>query len=379
MNVYVVETAKRMADSGIAVEIFTRARSSAQPRRIEMHPGVLVRHVTAGPFEGLDKNDLPGQLCAFTAAVLRAEAHHEPGWYDLIHSHYWLSGQVGRLARNRWGVPLVHTAHTLGKVKNAALAGGDAPEPPARIAGEQQVVTEADRLVASTRTEADQLVAHYGADQARIDVVPPGVDLRTFAPGPPGRAALGLPDDARVLLFVGRLQPLKAPDLLLRAAAHLHEADRQRKLQVVVLGAPSGGTDPEWLPGLARALGLSARFVPLVDRRELAAYYRAADLTVVPSRNESFGLVALESQACGTPVAAAAVGGLPTAVGSAGVLVEGHDPEVWAGALDRALRNPPDPGAARRQARRFSWEATTAGLLAAYEQARERCRLAVAS
>ena len=124
MNVYVVETAKRLADAGVAVEIFTRATSSDLDQVVEMHPGVLVRNVTAGPFEGLGKADLPAQLCAFTSAVLRAEAYHEPGWYDVIHSHYWLSGQVGWLARDRWGVPLVHSAHTLGKVKNAGARRG---------------------------------------------------------------------------------------------------------------------------------------------------------------------------------------------------------------------------------------------------------------
>jgi len=378
MNVYIVETAKRMADAGIAVEIFTRATSSAQPRWVEMHPGVTVRHINAGPFEGLGKNELPGQLCAFTAAVLRAEAHQAPGWYDLIHSHYWLSGQAGWLARDRWGVPLVHTAHTLGKVKNAALADGDAPEPAVRIVGEQQVVAEADRLVASTEQERDELIAHYGADPDRVDVVPPGVDLRTFTPGRGDRASLGIPDDARVLLFVGRIQPLKAPDVLLRATARLLDRDPDLNVHVVVLGAPSG-VDPQWLPTLARTLGVPATFVPPVGRAELAAYYRSADLTVVPSYSESFGLVGLESQACGTPVVAAAVGGLPTAVGKAGVLVEGHDPEVWSGALAQALRHPLDPAAARDQARRFSWERTTAGLLDAYQDALASFRLAVAS
>jgi D-inositol-3-phosphate glycosyltransferase len=376
MNVYIVETAKRMADAGIAVEIFTRATSSSQPRCVEMHPGVAVRHVVAGPFEGLSKSELPGQLCAFTAAVLRAEAHHEPGWYDLIHSHYWLSGQVGWLARDRWGVPLVHSAHTLSKVKNAALADGDVPEPLVRVAGEQQVVAEADRLIASTEQERDELVAHYGADPTRVDVVPPGVDLATFRPGPADRAKLGIPDDVRVLLFAGRLQPLKAPDLLLRALAVLRM--QEPRAYVVIVGAPSG-TDPDWLPGLASHLGVPAKFVPPVGRAELAAYYRAADLTVVPSYNESFGLVALESLACGTPVVAAAVGGLPTAVGQAGILVEGHDPEVWAGALARALRQPTDARAARRQASRFSWDRTTAGLLRSYRDALASFHMAAAS
>jgi D-inositol-3-phosphate glycosyltransferase len=381
MNVYIVETAKRMADAGTAVEIFTRATSSNQERCVEMHPGVLVRHVIAGPFEGLGKSDLPAQLCAFTAAVLRAEAHHEPGWYDLIHSHYWLSGQVGWLARDRWGVPLVHTAHTLGKVKNASLAEGDTPEPLSRIVGEEQVVAEADRLVASTRNEALELVEHYGADPTRVEVVPPGVDLDTFRPGTADRAALGIPERARVLLFVGRIQPLKAPDVLLRAVADLRAADPELggQLSVVVLGAPSGSglDDPHWLSGMAHSLGIDdvVRFEPPVGRSRLAAYYRAADITVVPSYSETFGLVALESQACGTPVVAAAVGGLPTAVGDgvSGVLVDGHDPAMWAKVLGDLLRSPGHldqlAGAAPVQAARFSWQRTTSGLLAAYSDA----------
>jgi D-inositol-3-phosphate glycosyltransferase len=373
MNVYVVETARRLADLGIAIEIFTRATASEQRPTVEMYPGVLVRHVNAGPFEGLCKNDLPAQLCAFTAGVLRAEARHEPGWYDLIHSHYWLSGQVGWLVRERWGVPLVHSAHTLGKVKNDALAEGDQPEPLTRIIGEEQVVAEADQLVASTEREAQDLVESYHADPAKVHIVPPGVDLDMFAPGSPAaaRARLGLPVDAPVLLFVGRIQPLKAPDVLLRAAALLSS-----DVRVVVVGAPSG-TDPGWLPGLAEQLGLgdTVRFVPPVGRAELAAYYRAADLTVIPSYNESFGLVALESQACATPVVAAAVGGLRTAVadGVSGVLVDGHDPVRWAKVLAELLGSPEHrsslAAAARPHAVGFSWQRTTSGLLAAYRAA----------
>jgi glycosyltransferase involved in cell wall biosynthesis len=161
MNVYVLQSALQMARRGVEVEIFTRATSSADQPVVKVAPGVLVRNVVAGPFEGLDKYDLPTQLCAFTAGVLRAEATHEPGYYDIVHSHYWLSGQVGWLARDRWAVPLVHTAHTLAAVKNAALADGDSPEPPLRAVGEQQVVDEADRLIVNTEHEAAQLVSMW--------------------------------------------------------------------------------------------------------------------------------------------------------------------------------------------------------------------------
>ena len=377
MNVYISETARRLAASGVQVEIFTRAVSSELPRVVEVEPGVKVRHVIAGPYEGLSKNDLPGQLCAFTAAVLRTEAQHEEGWYDLVHSHYWLSGQVGWLARDRWGVPLVHTAHTLAKAKNASLADGDVPEPQARIIGEQQVVDEADRLIANTDSEARQLIEWYDADPDRVVTVPPGVDLDTFSPGDQqaARRRLGIRPDALVLLFVGRLQPLKAPDVLLRAVAAM-PAELADRIEVVVVGAPSGSglAEPDALAKLAGELGIAqrVRFCPPAARRKLVQYYRAADLTVVPSHNESFGLVALESQACGTPVVAASVGGLPTAVadGKTGLLVNGHRTQDWASALSGLLAEPGRraalASAARPHAERFSWRHTADQLLLTY-------------
>ncbi|WP_116450963.1 D-inositol-3-phosphate glycosyltransferase [Blastococcus litoris] len=382
MNVYIVEASRRLAARGIEVDIFTRATSSDLPPVVEMSPGVTVRHVSAGPFEGLGKEELPAQLCAFTAAVLREEAQHEPGFYDVVHSHYWLSGQVGWLARDRWSVPLIHTAHTLAKVKNEALADGDRPEPRARVIGEEQVVAEADRLIANTEEEARQLVRLYDADPARTLVVPPGVDLERFCPG--GRAAarraVGMPEDAVVLLFVGRIQPLKAPDVLLHAAAHLlrDEPALRRRLRVHVVGAPSGsGLDaPEQLQKLAGDLGIAdvVTFFPPQPPERLADHYRAADVTVVPSHNESFGLVALEAQACGTPVVAAAVGGLRTAVrdGVSGVLVDGHDPRDYATAVRAVLvRRELLAAGARRHAGLFSWDRTADALVAAYSSAAE--------
>jgi D-inositol-3-phosphate glycosyltransferase len=389
LNVYVVEIARRLAARGVEVEIFTRATSSDQPAAVPLTDGVLVRHVVAGPFEGLAKNDLPGQLCAVTSGVMRVEARREPGWYDLVHSHYWLSGQVGWLVGERWHTPLVHTMHTMAKVKNAALAEGDTPEPPVRIIGEQQVVDAADRLVANTTAEAAELVELYGADPCRVAVVPPGVDLDTFTPAGPGakaaaRRELGLDPDAHVVLFVGRIQPLKAPDVLVRAVAELRAADARhaaggrppRRLVLAVLGGPSGtGLEhPGELADLAAALGLDdvVRFHPPAQRAVLAQWYRAADLVAVPSYNESFGLVAIEAQACGTPVVAAAVGGLRTAVsaGSSGLLVDGHDPRQWARVLGSLLDDPGRRAAmarhAVRHARSFSWDATVEALLAVY-------------
>ncbi len=378
MNVFIVEVSKRLAALGIDVDIFTRATSSDLAPVEILVPGVNVRHITAGPFEGLAKNDLPAQLCAFTSAVLRAEASQEPGHYDVIHSHYWLSGQVGWLARDRWGVPLIHSAHTLAKVKNALLAEGDSPEPRSRVIGEEQVVAEADRLIASTPDEAAQLVQWYDADPAKVLTVPPGVDLERFSPAAGARARLGVPEDALVLLFVGRIQPLKAPDLLLRAAAHLIAYDPavRSRLVLYVVGAPSGSglDEPTSLLALAQTLGIADRvhFLPPMPPDDLADYYRAADITVVPSHNESFGLVALESQACGTPVVAARVGGLVTAVadGWSGMLVDGHRAPDYADAIMKALgdRAALSRGAVEH-ASNFSWDRTTGLLLDAYTDA----------
>ncbi len=380
MNVYIVETATRMAQRGVPVEIFTRATSSDQPPVAEVAAGVLVRHIQAGPFEGLGKNDLPSQLCAFTAGVLRTEARYEPGHYDVVHSHYWLSGQVGWLARDRWGVPLVHSAHTLARVKNAALADGDAPEPMVRVIGEDQVVAEADRLIGNTEQESRQLVELYGADPGRTVTIPPGVDLVRFVPGDraAARAALGIAPDAVVLAFVGRIQPLKAPDVLLRAAAEMIHRDPSLRARLVVLvaGGPSGSglAEPTALQQLGVSLGIVEvlRFLPPQRGDGLVHVYRAADLVAVPSHNESFGLVALEAQACGTPVVAARVGGLPVAVsdGVSGLLVPGHGAQPWAAALDAALRRRRElvPGAVAH-ARLFSWDRTTDALLDTYAEA----------
>lgn len=392
MNVYVLQTAVELARRGTEVEIFTRATSSNDEPVVEAAPGVLVRNVVAGPFEGLDKFDLPTQLCPFAAEVLRTEARNLPGHYDLIHSHYWLSGQVGWLARDRWRVPMVHTAHTLAAVKNAFLAEGDCPEPAVREIGEKQIVAEADRLVANTGEEARQLVELYGADPDHIDVVLPGADLTRYHPGDKlaARAEFGLRADERIVAFIGRIQPLKAPDVLVRAAAQLlaQEAAQPvpptRPLRVVIVGGPSGSglERPNALIELAAALGISDRvtFLPPQPAHRLVQVYRAADLVAVPSYNESFGLVAIEAQASGTPVLAADVGGLGTAVrdGISGLLVPGHRTDDWADALGSMLADPVRlelmGAAAVEHAANFSWAHTADGLLDSYSAALSQAR-----
>ena len=381
LNVYVVEVAHELARRDVEVEIFTRTTTADLPPTVELEPGVLVRHVTAGPYEGLGKNDLPGQLCAFAAGVMRTGAHAPEDHYSLVHSHYWLSGQVGWLAADRWQVPLVHTMHTMARVKNRHLAEGDAPEPSGREIGELQVVEAADRLIANTSGERTELIDLSAAEPDKVVVVPPGVDLSVFAPGDQGaaRAGLGVAADAKLLLFVGRIQPLKAPEVLVKAAAELlgRHPDWRGQLVVAVLGGPSGSglEHPRSLQELATALGIATqvRFVPPVSRPVLAQWYRAADLVAVPSHSESFGLVAVEAQACGTPVVAADVGGLPTAVGDAGVLVDGHDIPTWTNALEGLLMDPDRRRALSRKAvdhaALFGWDRTADRLYEVYVEA----------
>ena len=380
LNVYVVETARQLARRNVEVEIFTRAVSPDCPPTVELAPGVLVRNVVAGPFEELDKNSLPSQICPFTFGVLRTEASYDPGRYDLVHAHYWLSGQVAAAAAERWGVPLIQSMHTLGKVKNLALADGDCAEPATRIRGEDEVVAAADRLVANTAEEARQLTELYGADPRRVKTVNPGVDLSVFAPGSmaAARRKLGLPPDAVVLVFAGRIQPLKGPDIALRAAASLLRSvpGLRDRLVVVFVGGPSGSEvgAPGRLDGLAASLGIAGqvRQEPPCPQAELADWYRAATAVLVPSHSESFGLVALEAQACGTPVVAAAVGGLRTAVrdGISGVLVDGHDPVSYAAVLSKLVASPERLAALSRgaieHASGFGWPVTADRLISVY-------------
>nr|WP_137995175.1 D-inositol-3-phosphate glycosyltransferase [Streptomyces vilmorinianum] len=386
MNVYMVELSRALAEQGAEVDLFTRCRGEGRPPAVDLAPGVRVRHLHAGPREALPKEAMPGLVVPFSLALLKEDRR-----YDLVHSHYWLSGQAGRIASAGWRIPLVHTAHTLARVKNAALADGDTPEPELRIRGEHQVVHSADRLIANTDGEAEALRSLYGAAAPRTEVVRPGVDLRTFGPGDgPGdgpdagraaaRARLGLPVDAFVPLYAGRIQPLKGPDVLVRAVAELLRMapELRPRLLVPVIGGHSGATREGTAWQLAHELGVTdvLRPCPPVPQERLAEWYRAADVLVVPSRSESFGLVALEAQACGTPVLAAAVGGLPTAVwdGVTGLLVRGHDPVeyarrlLWLAAHPRARATMGE--AAVCHARGMSWRASAARTIEVYEAAR---------
>lgn len=381
MNIYVTENAKRMASMGAKVDIFTRRNHKDLPDVVEFAPGVTVRHLDAGPVEGVTKEDLPQYIDKLAFEFKKAIQGKTT--YDVIHSHYWISGKVGILASKTLQIPLIHTMHTMARVKNLNLADDESPEPELRVVGETEVVAASRALIANTDSEAASLVSLYSACPDIVHVVTPGVDLYTFTPGD-GRAAarslVNIPLDAHVIAFVGRIQPHKGPELLIRAIAEMlsHSPHLRAKLVVYIIGGASGtGTaEVERLKELVIWLGLAdvIHFLPPKPRLELPNWYRAADLVCVPSYSESFGLVALEAQACGTPVVATAVGGLRTAVadGISGVLVDGHDPRAWSSVLARLLvekqrRNLLSLGAVEHSSH-FGWDATARATLEVYDQ-----------
>jgi D-inositol-3-phosphate glycosyltransferase len=379
MNIYVVESAQRMAAMGVSVDIFTRRTHASETETVEISPGVRVRYFDCG-HGSLTKEQLPAHIAGLSKEFLRLLKDEN---YDAIHSHYWISGKVAMPAAKELGIPLVHTMHTMARVKNLNLAEGETPEPMIRVQGETQVVAAANALVANTDAEAASLVSLYDACPDIVHVVSPGVDLYTFTPGQ-GRSAarttVGLPQEALVVSFVGRIQPHKGPEVLIRATSELvkHSPLLRHKLIVNVMGGASGANTEEVdrLKELATWLGIDdvVRFSPPVPRADLAQWYRAADLVVVPSYSESFGLVALEAQACGTPVVATAVGGLRTAVadGISGVLVDGHDPKAWSSVIARLLQEPQRrvllSMGAIEHASHFGWDATARGTLDIYDQ-----------
>ena len=384
MNVYVVESAKKMAAAGVNVDIFTRTNHPNLPETVEIADGVNVKHLVAGPFEGLSKEELPSQLGALTSSFMNYQKQLPNDYYSLLHSHYWISGQLGWMVCERTGIPLIHTMHTTAKVKNLNLADDEKPEPQTRAIGEEQVVKASTGLIANTDAEAASLVSLYDACPDNVFVVAPGVDLQTFSPGSGKSAArikLNIAPDAIMLTFVGRIQPHKGPDVLLRAVAEMvtHSPHLKAKLAVVIMGGASGSglNELDKLKVLAKFLKIEdvTHFVAPVKRDELANWYRASDLVCVPSYSESFGLVALEAQACGTPVVATAIGGLRTAVsdGISGSLVDGHDPKAWSAVISRLIAEPQrrlllSMGAVVH-ASHFGWENTAHKTLEVYDWA----------
>jgi D-inositol-3-phosphate glycosyltransferase len=384
MNVYVVESAKKMAQAGVNVDIFTRANHPNLPETVEIADGVNVKHLVAGPFEGLSKEELPSQLGALTSSFMNYQKQLPNDYYSLLHSHYWISGQLGWMVSERTGTPLIHTMHTTAKVKNLNLADSEKPEPQTRAIGEEQVVKASTGLIANTDAEAASLVSLYEACPDNVFVVAPGVDLQTFSPGSGKSAArvkLNIAPDAIMLTFVGRIQPHKGPDVLLRAVSEMvtHSPHLKAKLAVVIMGGASGSgvNELESLKVLAKFLKIDdvTHFIEPVSRELLPDWYRASDLVCVPSYSESFGLVALEAQACGTPVVATAIGGLRTAVsdGISGSLVDGHDPKAWSAVISRLIAEPQrrlllSMGAVVH-ASHFGWENTAHKTLEVYDWA----------
>jgi D-inositol-3-phosphate glycosyltransferase len=341
MTVYVRQIAKALAARGVGVDIYSRKDGSSLPDIYELFPGVRVMQVPAGDPE-ITKEELPAYLPEFTANLLRFVENNTPG-YDLVHSHYWLSGKVASRLAARLGVPFVHTFHTLGRAKNRSTR--IASEPESRLAGEARVIAEADAIVASTGDERCWLVDLYAAHPEKIHVIPPGVDHDLFIPGDrsEARRILGI-DAERVLLFVGRLQPLKAAGTAIRALGNLIDWGRldRAKTKLLIVGGPSGTSgDSELaeLHHLTDELGIagSVDFIPAQPHVDLPRFYQAADVCLVPSLTETFGLVALEAQSCGVPVVASAVGGLRSVVrhGQTGFLVEPTSSEAFA---ERAWR-----------------------------------------
>jgi len=372
MNVYVRELSASLAQAGVDVRVYVRTWADGLPDRVQVEPGLEVVHVPAGPVD-LAKEDLPSVVGEFTDGVA---ADLEGTDVDVLHANYWLSAVAGHDLKHRLDLPLVATFHTLARVKAEA---GDA-EPLARAVAESRVIGCCDAICASNPVEAEQLVEFYDAPVERIEMVPPGVDHAFFSPGDRdgARAALSL-DDRPTLLFVGRIQPLKGLTVAVEALARLTD----RTARLVVVGGPSGVDGPaEWerVQKLVAERGLGDRitFVEPQPHHRLSTFYRAADVVVVPSRSESFGLVALEAAACGVPVVAAAVGGLRTLVreDETGFLVDGRDPGAFAARVDELLAHPDRARAMGRaaaaEARRYAWSTTAGRLRRLYADLRVR-------
>ena len=368
MNVYVRELSSALAAAGVDCDVYTRAWRSGLAPVVEVERGFRVHHVVAGPLEPVPKEHLADLVPSFTTAV--QQRMEGTGLPELIHANYWLSGVAGHQLKHVLELPLVSTFHTLARVK--AESCDDEAEQRARA--EAQVVGCSDGILASTADERLQLERLYGADPGRIEIVPPGVDHHCFSPGAKhtARRALGL-GAGPVLLFVGRIQRLKGADVAVRALAGLENLDAT----LVVVGGPSGpeGEDAlDHLHKLVADFGVAdrVRFVPPQPHDRLATYYRSADACLVPSRSESFGLVALEAAACGTPVVAAAVGGLRSLVDHAhtGFLVEGRDPAAFAAYVGEILENPRLASEMSRNAAtralRYRWSITAARLRRIY-------------
>lgn len=333
MNVYLHQVSKELSRKGLNVDIYTRRHDPGIPEVVRLWDGVRVIHIEAGPLSG-DKESLPNHLPHFVCSVLDY-AHKERLSYDLVHSHYWLSGRVGTVLSHRWGVPHVASFHTLAEIKRRARVGE--METRERILGEGKVIAAADRIVAFSKHEKEAMVRLYDANPNKLDVIPCGVDVELFRPMDRGQARKKLGLEANnVVLYVGRIDPIKGVDILLKAVAQLEDLDSVKVL--IIGGDDESDVEMRRLQFLTSELGISSQvnFLGTLNQRKLPLYYNAADVCVIPSYYESFGLVALEAMACSTPVIASRVGGLQTIVrdGVTGYLVQSRCPEPFTDALD---------------------------------------------
>jgi D-inositol-3-phosphate glycosyltransferase len=372
MNVYIRELAGEFGNRGHRVDIYTRVHDPDDPQVIHLNENTRVIHLHAGKNGYMNKlaiypylEDLTGALENF---MLRESLH-----YDLIHSHYWLSGQVGRWAQARWNVPHMLMFHTLGAVKNATGVGEE--EPSLRITTERQIVQQCHRIIAATEREKSELMRFYGAEPEKMSVVPCGVNMEVFQPVDKAyaRRQLGFADDEKIVLYVGRFAALKGIDRLLKAMTHLRH---HNGLKLVIIGGDGHGA-PEFkaFQRLSSELGINdmISFVGRIEQGDLPPYYSAADLLAVPSYHESFGLVALEALACGTPVVATEVGAMNSVIceGKTGSVVADSRPLAFARAIHDFVSKPHHAMGSvdyiRHSARQFNWSHIAKAMIEEYE------------
>lgn len=385
MNVYVRELARELGQRGVPVDIFTRSQERFVPTIVPLGCGVRVINLHTGPAVPYDKNWVLTYLPEFVSRV-RCFADGEDLTYDMIHSHYWLSGEAGVWLRRSWGIPLVHMFHTLGVMKNRVARSVEEVETSRRVAIERQLLRAADAIVAATPLDRAQMVWHYGADPDRIRVIPCGVDLDLFRPQPQvaARVRLGLSPQEQLLLCVGRMEPLKGMDCLIRALALLYtrHPDWRDTVRVILVGGGSEAQPDLWnteqrrLATLRVESGVADRvsFLGAQPQQRLPDYYAAADVVVIPSHYESFGMVALEALACGTPVVASHVGGLSYTIedGRNGLLVPPDNPEALADRLERLLTDVDLAltlrHAARQRAQSYAWSSVARRMIQLYRE-----------
>jgi D-inositol-3-phosphate glycosyltransferase len=372
MNVYVRELVSSLSQAGIDCVTYTRADREGLAPEVFVEPGHRVVHIEAGPHH-LPKEALGDVIEEFTEGVIAHLA--SIGGADLVHGNYWLSGVVGHRIKHALDIPFVMTFHTMARVKAEM---GD-PEPLSRDQAEAQIVACSDAICVSCEEEEHLFRSHYGDPAGRVEIIAPGVEHALFAPGDRrgARAALDIDPTVPMLVFVGRIQPLKGPDVAVRALHLLRQTEAGREALLYIVGGASGAEgDSEFalIQGLVEELDLTGqvRFVSPQPHHILSTYYRAADVVVVPSRSESFGLVALEAAACGVPVVASAVGGLLSLVdhGVTGILVPDRKPEHFAAAIADIISDPVRAEsmsrAAAERASRYTWGFAAARLRRVY-------------